>query len=317
MNRILPSQISIEKIELTIRNLDHSIGYYTQIMGFHLRERNHQSADLGTKTTTLIRLIENRQAEQFRGTTGLYHFAILVPQRKDLAKALNHLIETQTPVQGFADHGVSEAIYLPDPDGNGIEIYRDRPYQEWPFKNGELQMITDPLDVDGLLSELNGNHDKHVDLPAETTIGHMHLHVRDIPEAVGFYRDILGFDLKQRYGSSAAFLATGNYHHHIGVNTWAGVGAPAPPAGSIGLQSFTITLPLWDELEMLEQNIRRNGVEIIANENEFGVKDPSGNRIQFRAAMKTRQIASSLNNNHFQPSSSRGLFDITKNQVDA
>jgi catechol 2,3-dioxygenase len=148
-------------------------------------------------------------------------------------------------------------------------------------------MVTDPLDVESLLSELNGNRDERVDLPVDTTIGHMHMHVRDIPEAVDFYRDTLGFNLKQRYGASAAFLAAGNYHHHIGVNTWAGRGAPPPSEGSVGLRSFTITMPKSDDLESLEQNIHRTGHRIIFTDNGFSIADPSGNHIQFRTAQKT------------------------------
>ena len=144
MDYKLLSQISIGEVELIIRDLDRSIRFYTQAMRLHLRERTSQSAELGTETTTLVRLIENPQTKKIQGTTGLYHLAILVPQRKILAKSLKNIIETQTPVQGFADHGVSEAIYLPDPDGNGIEIYQDRPQKEWPYKNGELQMFTIP-----------------------------------------------------------------------------------------------------------------------------------------------------------------------------
>jgi catechol 2,3-dioxygenase len=285
MNYTLSSQISISEVELTIRDLDRSISFYTQVMGFHLREQNSQSAELGTETTTLIRLFENPQANISRSTTGLYHFAILVPHRQILARALKNIIETQTPVQGFADHGVSEAIYLTDPDSNGIEIYWDRPRQEWPFKNDELQMITDPLKVENLLAELNGDRGgEQTTLPADTTIGHMHLHVRNIPEAVSFYRDVLGLNLIQRYGPSAAFLAAGDYHHHIGINTWAGVGAPLPPDDAVGLRSFTITLPKSDDLKNLEQNIRKTSTEMTHTVSGFSVQDPSGNHIRFRAA---------------------------------
>jgi catechol 2,3-dioxygenase len=284
MNFKLSPQITISDIELTIQNLDHATDFYTKVIGLKLQARTQNSADLGIGNTTLIRLFENPQAQKSRGTTGLYHFAILVPGRQILAKSLQNIIDTQTPVQGFADHGVSEAIYLPDSDGNGIEIYRDRPYQEWPFENGELQMVTDPLDMEGLLSELNGSNGHGMQLPADTTIGHMHLHVRDIPEAVNFYRDVLGFELKQRYGSSAAFLASGNYHHHIGINTWAGVGAPPAPAGSVGLRSFTINLPTMNDLDALERNIRQTRNTITPTDNGFSLHDPSNNYVQFKFA---------------------------------
>jgi catechol 2,3-dioxygenase len=282
MKYTLPSQITISEIELTIQDLNRSIEFYTQVIGFSVRTRNQHSAELGTETSTLVRVIENPKAQKTRGTTGLYHFAILVPQRRVLAKSLTNIIETQTPVQGFADHGVSEAIYLPDPDGNGIEIYRDRPYQEWPFNNGELRMVTDPLDVENLLSEINGNNGQRFKLPGKTKIGHMHLHVRDIPEAVSFYQDVLGFDLKQRYGPSAAFLAAGNYHHHIGINTWAGVGALPSPEGSIGLRSFTISLPTSKDLDTLEGQIQQAGKKGIQVNDGFIIRDPSNNQIQFK-----------------------------------
>jgi len=276
----LSPQISLGPVELTIRNLDQSIDFYTQVIGFDLISRNLNHATLGMENIPLVQLVENPAAQQTRGTTGLYHFAILVPQRNALAEALKRIIRTETPVQGFADHGVSEAIYLPDPDGNGIEIYRDRPRPEWPFKNGELQMITDPLDLEDLLSESNGDDHESSNMPTGTKIGHMHLHVRDIPETVSFYRDVLGFDLKQRFGSSAAFLAAGDYHHHIGVNTWAGVGAPPPPDGSVGLRSFSIRLP-ENDFNRLELNLRQNGIEYRSTEHGFKLKDPSGNLIQF------------------------------------
>jgi catechol 2,3-dioxygenase len=286
MNYKLPSQITITEIELTTQDLNRAISFYTGAIGFDVRARNQDRVDLGTENTTLLRLFENPQARKSSGTTGLYHFAILVPERRILAESLQNIIKTQIPIQGVADHGVSEAIYLPDPDGNGIEIYRDRPYREWPFKNGKLQMVTDPLDIENLLSELNGTNGHQLNLPTDTKIGHMHLHVRDIPEAVTFYQDVLGFDLTQQYGSSAAFLAVGNYHHHIGINTWAGVGAPSPPEDSIGLRTFTIILPTSDDLDTLKQNIRQSGKVVTPLNDGFSIHDPSNNQIRFRSSQE-------------------------------
>ena len=284
-NYKLPHQTTINTLELTIRDLERSIAFYTQVIGFHLRDQKKNITELGTSTQTLLKLIENPDAQKFPRTTGLYHFAILVPERRHLAEALDRIIRTETPVQGFADHGVSEAIYLPDPDGNGIEIYRDLPKQVWPFNNGELQMVTDPLDLDHLLAELNGNRTSNANFSGGTIIGHMHLHIRDLPEAVAFYRDILGFDLKQRYGSSAAFLAAGDYHHHIGINTWAGVGAQHAPLGSVGLRSFSVALPEADILRDLQGHIHHASVETTNhNDHAFSVKDPSGNQIKFHLA---------------------------------
>ena len=281
MNYNLPSQISLEQIELTIPDLERSVNFYTKVIGLQLRSQNNRTATFGTEKVTLIKLSENPDAQRISGTTGLYHFAILVPGRLNLAQALERIIRNRVPVQGFADHGVSEAIYLSDPDGNGIEITHDRPRDQWPFLDGKLQMVTDPLDLDDLLSELRGHNSDPIKMPSETTIGHVHLHVRDIPESVHFYREILGFNLKQNYGPSAAFLAAGDYHHHVGVNTWAGAGVVPTPEESIGLRSFTVGLPTESDLKALKIHILKTDIQIEELNQGFSVYDPSGNHLKF------------------------------------
>jgi catechol 2,3-dioxygenase len=275
-------QTSLGCVSLTVRDLPRSLAFYTEIMGLHVVQNSASSAHLGTGAYTLLRLVENPLARSANGTAGLYHFAILVPSRLDLALSLRHLLETRTPLQGFADHLVSEAIYLADPDGNGVEIYRDRPRDDWPRRDGQLMMATDPLDVNGLLDELSDASGDWTGLASETRIGHIHLHVSDLGEAIAYYEQTLGFDLILRYGPSAAFLSAGGYHHHIGCNTWAGVGVPSAPVDAVGLRWFSIDLP--DANAYQECALRAKNASQLAQERHDGllVRDPSGNGILLR-----------------------------------
>jgi catechol 2,3-dioxygenase len=216
----------------------------------------------------------------------------------DLANSLKRIITTNTPVQGFADHLVSEAIYLADPEGNGIEIYRDRPREKWAYEGDQIKMGTEPLDVEGLLAwayegdqikmgtepldvegllaDANENRDG---LPSGTRMGHIHLHVSDIAEAEAFYTRLLSFDLVLRYGPSAAFFSVGGYHHHIGVNTWAGEGAPPQPVGALGLRHFVIQVKDEIELAQIAARAEEEGVLIVETELGLQLHDPSANAI--------------------------------------
>lgn len=277
----IPENIRINAIHLLIQNLDRSLAFYTDVIGLKLLTRDEQSASLGVDETPLLVLHENLNARQVRNTSGLYHFAILVPTRSDLAVVVERLLEKRVPLQGFAHHGVSEAVYLPDPDGNGIEIYRDLSRDKWPRDaSGELAMVTDPLDVKGLLAAMDADAPANGTLPRDTTIGHMHLHVRNVDEAVTFYRDALGFNLIQRYGPSAAFLAAGDYHHHIGINTWAGIGAPPKPADAVGLEAFSINLPAGSDLSPFVDSLRTREIPFEEEDGALVVKDPSGNLLR-------------------------------------
>lgn len=171
----------------------------------------------------------------------MYHFALLLPSRNDLARILRHFIQIRYPLQGASDHLVSEAIYLADPDGNGIEIYSDRPSAAWNWENGEVEMATVPLDAENLLAE--GDGEAWTGLPSNTLMGHIHLHVSELQKTEEFYIQGLGFNIVNRYGRQALFISTGGYHHHIGLNTWNGVGAPAPLENSVGLKRFSLVLP--------------------------------------------------------------------------
>jgi catechol 2,3-dioxygenase len=177
---------------------------------------------------------------------------------------------------------VSEAIYLADPDGNGIEIYRDRPRDEWPVEDGRLRMGTDPLDLEDLLAA--AGEAPWTGLPEGTRIGHVHLHVANLEAAEQFYAAGLGFDVMQRYGGTAVFLSAGGYHHHVAVNTWAGVGAPAPPPGAIGLKHVVIRVGGDEAIRSIARGLQRAGIAHEAAAGQIGVADPSGNRFVISAA---------------------------------
>lgn len=277
-------------VHLTVANLDRSLDFYRQILGFQIHQREGDTACLGAGGPDLLRLTERPGARPMSGTTGLYHFAILVPSRFDLAQSLRRLAETHTQMQGFADHGVSEAIYLADPDGNGIEIYRDRPRSEWPRQNGQLAMVSDPLDLEGILAELAVQPEPWTGLAAQTTIGHVHLHVARIPAAEAFYCGILGFELMQHYGSNASFVSAGGYHHHLGLNTWAGLDATPPPVEAIGLRYFTIHLPDQAALTQVIEWIKSAGVEYKKKEGVVCLRDPAGNGVVLATGQEAKTI---------------------------
>jgi catechol 2,3-dioxygenase len=268
---------AIGEVHLTISDLDRSLRFYQTHLGFTVHQRGDETARLGADGQDLLVLFRRETAPRVRGTTGLYHFAILVPSRADLARALRRLVNTDTAMQGAADHGVSEALYLADPDGNGIEIYRDRPRTEWPYAGDTLAMGADPLDLDALLAESTPDDD--AGLVYGTTIGHVHLHVSHLPEAEHFYVNVLGFALMQRYGHSALFVSAGGYHHHIGLNTWAGVGAPPPPPGAIGLRHFVVGLPDVSAVNAVIDRLGAAGVPFETTGDGVRVQDPAGNAI--------------------------------------
>jgi catechol 2,3-dioxygenase len=268
---------TIGTVNLTIADLDRSVKFYERHLGFQCLRRTERTASLGAGSTELLALSQCESAPRMRRATGLYHFAILVPSRVELARSLRRLVEAETLLQGFADHGVSESVYLGDPDGNGIEIYRDRPRSEWPLVAGQLQMRVDPLDVDKVLTELVGKDESAAGLADGTTIGHIHLHVARLADAEAFYAGILGFDLIQRFGDSALFLSAGGYHHHIGLNTWAGVGAPPPPPGAIGLRHFVVRVPDEQALGGLVARITAAGIPIEDHGGGLLIRDPSAN----------------------------------------
>jgi catechol 2,3-dioxygenase len=273
---------AIGELSLTVADLDRSIAFYTGPLGFQVLAREGGEATLGAGGTPLLRLTELRGAHPWPGyATGLYHFAILLPTRADLGRWLRNWLQHGYPVPGQGDHLVSEALYLSDPDGNGIEVYRDRPRSEWQYEGDQVKMASLPVDIRGLLALAEHEGVAWSGFPAGTTVGHMHLQVGDIPQAAAFYRDVLGFDLVAAM-PSALFVSAGGYHHHIGLNTWHSRGASPAPEGTAGLRDFTI--------DFADDPARAAVIERVANANgsiEWDdsvavIRDPWQNTLRLR-----------------------------------
>ncbi|MGJ9458756.1 VOC family protein [Oceanobacillus sp. CF4.6] len=266
-------------VRIKVENIEKSLKYYQEVIGFQILEQNQTSAILTTDgKTSILSLEQPENAIPKQGkSTGLYHFAILLPQRSDLANIVDHLNEKGIRF-GSSDHLVSEALYLKDPDGNGIEIYIDREPSVWNWNNGEVAMTVDPLDFEDLSTSLIPEQ-SWSGLPAGTVMGHIHLHVSELEKTEQFYREGLGFDVVNRYGGQALFISTGNYHHHIGLNTWNGLDAPTPPVNSPGLESFTLTFPNSEERNQVVGHLINIGASVAEEKDTFITHDPSGNRI--------------------------------------
>jgi catechol 2,3-dioxygenase len=267
-------------VSLTVADMERSLGFYRQVLAMELHSRNGEVAWLGPEAgDTLIELVHNPSAKPPQApVTGLYHIAFRLPARRDLAAILEHMLRLAWPLQGAADHLVSEALYLADPEGNGIELYRDRPRREWPYRNGELQMATNPLDINGLLAELR-QEPRAGRIASRTVLGHIHLKVADIAAAERFYTGAMGMDLITHYGGSASFVSAGGYHHHIGFNTWNSAGAPPPAPESTGLRYFSLQLPHRAALESLRAQLLQAQVVMEEKSQGFLVRDPSQNGI--------------------------------------
>lgn len=271
-------------VRLAVRDLAQSLAYYQARIGLQVQRREAGIAFLGAGGDDLLALVEQPGARPVqRRCTGLYHFALLTPDRAALSRVLNHLLATSTPIDGASNHGVSEAIYLSDPDGHGIEIYRDCPRREWPFVKGSLAMTTDPLDVRGVLAADRARAPWD-GIDPRTVMGHIHLHVAHLDAAVRFYVELLGLDLVQRFGEQAAFVAAGGYHHHLGLNTWAGVGAPPPPPDAARLLDFELILPDADALAQTVARLEQASLTIAAAGAGWRLADPSMNQVVLRAA---------------------------------
>lgn len=276
-------QTHIGLVSLAVSDLGRALRFYQHNIGLTLHQQEGDEAYLGIGNDDLLHLKELPGATAVPRAAGLYHFALLVPSRLALAKTLKHLIETQTPLGGFSDHHVSEAIYLSDPDGNGIEIYRDRPREEWQVKNGILQIVTAPLDIDDVLRELNGS-ETWDGLAPGTKMGHIHLQVSHLRQAEAFYTKVLGFDFVARYGRAASFVSAGGYHHHIGMNTWAGTGASPRPATAVGLRWYSLQLPNQAALAEILQRLQEAGTAVSQDESGYFLQDPSQITIRLNAS---------------------------------
>ncbi len=277
----LAADTTMGPVSLTVGDLARSLDYYHEAIGLAVLEHDVDAgiASLGAGDRTLLELVEVRGARPAGRHTGLYHFALLIPERAQLAAWLAHAARDRVPMVGLSDHFVSEALYLSDPDGHGIEIYWDRPRHLWEGIVAE-RMTTIALDVDDLFGTLDDPATAPFDgMPDGTVMGHVHLKVASLPETVAFYRDVVGLAVMAQLGGSAAFLAAGGYHHHLGANTWESAGASAPPDGTATLRHATLVLPDAAERDRLLARLDTAGIRIQDGPGGPLVRDPSGNAL--------------------------------------
>jgi catechol 2,3-dioxygenase len=269
-------------VTLAVSDLSQSVDFYTRVLGMKVVSRDDDAKieTVGVGGIPLLYLQEISGAcRQPRYSTGLYHAAILVPSRPDLGRVILNLARSQYPLSGASDHLVSEALYLDDPDGNGLEIYRDRPRAEWKWNGSQVVMGSIQLDIDGIIGSVENPDAPFIGMADGTTIGHMHLRVGDIPKAEAFYSGLIGFDVVAKW-HSALFISAGGYHHHLGLNTWHSQGAPRPPADSVGLRQYTIVVPDVEARDQIVARLNSAGVMTEQHDVDVLVDDPWGNVIQ-------------------------------------
>jgi catechol 2,3-dioxygenase len=270
--------VRLGPVHLTVTDLETSIPFYERSIGLESHSRDNGRAALGAGGEDLLVLVEEPGARPAGRHAGLYHFALLHPSRDELARAAKRLLATRTPISGASDHNISEAIYLPDPDGNGIELAADRPREYW----GDLRDPTaiggpTPLDLPGLLG-LVEEEEPRERAADDLVVGHVHLHVGDIDRALEFWRDAIGFEVMTRL-PSAAFIAMEGYHHHLGLNTWRGEGVPPAPDGVVGLRHWTIVLDDAEQVAAVRERVEASGAEIEEHPGGFLARDPWRNAV--------------------------------------
>lgn len=272
---LLPPSLRLGPVHLTVSDLDGSIAFYERAIGLTLHERDGEVATMGAGAEDLLVLAQETGAAPGGRHAGLYHFALLHPSRHELARAVARLASTRTRIEGSADHGVSESIYLRDPDDNGIELYADRPRAHWPqpkIDGQRIEMYTIALDLRGLQDEVAGE-EPQPHAAAGLVVGHLHLHVGDIERALAFYRDMLGFELMASIGS-AVFVAAGGYHHHLGLNVWLGADVQPLPPSTAGLREWSVVLPSPADVAAVRQRVADAGLEAQEHHGGLLVRDP-------------------------------------------
>lgn len=276
------------RVHYTVADLDSMTTFYQEILGFRLLWREGDTAALGAGERELLRLTEVPGAVRARRRTGLYHTAFLVPTRWELAHLVRRIAKTRTPIQGHSNHGTHLAMYLPDPEGNGIELAWDFPRDVWPMRDGRYLIESGPrsgIDLADLMRELEKDTSPWSGLSPGTVVGHVHLHVSDLAETERFYHQILGMGvtLKSReFG--AYFFSAGGYHHHVGTNIWLGQGAPPPPENATGLRYFTVLVPDQEQLKLLAERLAEAGCTPNVSGEGVYVSDPSGIGVLLSAA---------------------------------
>jgi catechol 2,3-dioxygenase len=280
----IPPDTAVGPVRLAVADPERAQAFYERAIGLRPLEQRDSAVRLGAEGgAPVVELVGDPDAPpRPGGTTGLFHQAILFPTRPDLARALRRVIESGWRLTGASDHIVSEALYLNDPEGNGIELYRDRPREEWRREGGQIAMDTLPLDVEGVLSALpQGGVDEGV--PPGTRMGHVHLQVRDLTEAEDFYAAALGFETTVRGYPGALFVSAGGYHPHLGLNTWGTAGAPPPPPGARGLRAFRVVVPTTAEVSRVADRLEARGIEASRSDDGLRATDPAGNRVIVQA----------------------------------
>jgi catechol 2,3-dioxygenase len=286
----LPAETHIGHVHLQVPSLDAALRFYQGVLGFRLVGSSGRPAGLSaTGDEPYHVLLSERPGASARPAhrAGLYHVAIRLPGRQALARLLRRLLTQNWPLLGFADHGVSVAAYLADADGLGLELYADTPRSQWRWKDGQVVMGTDPLDVAGLLRSVEYEAGPWNGIDRAADIGHVHLQVADLARAEAFYHGLLGLDVTQRSVPGALFLSAGGYHHHVGVNTWHSRGAPPAPADAIGLRSFALRLPDERSWRAAVERVMRAGLPVENTSLDGGcmVRDPDGNGVELLATM--------------------------------
>jgi catechol 2,3-dioxygenase len=276
---VLPATLRLGPVHLTVTDLERSIRWYEAALGLQARRREGAEAELGDGAETVVHLHEDSQGRRAGPYAGLYHYALLFPTREELARAVLRLAATQTPVQGLSDHGTHEAIYLPDLDGNGIELAADRPRERWPAPADQYSAGPAPLDLDALLDTVKGEETTAV-VGGGLRVGHVHLHVGDIDEALAFYCDVLGFDLQANLGT-AAFVSAGGYHHHVGLNIWNGQGVGPAPLHTVGLRQWTVQLPSDADVADVRSRVEGAGAPAEAVAGGLRTRDPWQTAVDF------------------------------------
>lgn len=285
-SRSIHPDAGVGTVRLTVSDLARVSAFYEQVLGLSAVDQDDGRATLQVPGgPSLVELwSDSSAAPRDRRSPGLYHLAVLVPDRAALAMALARVARARWPLDGASDHLVSEALYLSDPEGNGIEIYRDRPRDEWQTRDGHLAMATLPLDLEDLMAELEDASGIDDQPPPGTVMGHVHLQVSDLAQAEEFYSGVLGFDVMVRAYPGALFVSAGGYHHHLGLNTWQSAGSPPAAAGATGLRSFDVVLPSREELEKVLSRVRVAGLDAQPDQDGFLVRDPFGNGVLLRQA---------------------------------
>jgi len=294
---LLPAETGLGPVTLIVANLEEERRFYQGVLGMTILSDEGDTVSLGAPrrtggVTPLVTLVERRDApHRPHGAPGLYHMALLMPSRAALARVMRHLSATRYRLQGAADHLVSEALYLADPQGNGIEIYADTPRERWQREGNAIRMATAPLDVRSLLAEEDGEPREWQGLPAGSRMGHIHLKVRDLEETARFYQETLGLTQTARYGDQALFFSAGGYHHHVGANTWESRGAGPAPEGALGLGHYTLVVPAAGDQRAVEARAGRAKEETAWDPEGLWLRDPSGNRLCIMEAATLEQAS--------------------------